>query len=299
MILTIKLLCYFLVTILLGAAFAPVLYQAVQWTAHWTPFAALADSDFSRFFDRSVLLSALLLLWPAVRWTGLTRLDQFGLRRNPARWRDLATGFGLAAVTIAVIGSGLVAAGACVLKWHPPLNVLPHLFVSALVIAGLEESFFRGAVLGLLRRSLPPWGALLVCSFLFAVVHFLKPADDVVSAVSWHSGFDLLPTLFFRFADPLLVAGGAFTLFLLGLLLGYATIKTSSLWLSVGLHAGVVFAKMGFNKVTKRSGDLFPWFGADLTIGLGAILILVFLWCAVWFILRVSRPLPSDVAHVA
>ncbi len=276
-----------------------MLYEAGQWSAHWPPFAALADSDFSRFFDRSVLLAALVLLWPTIRWTGLSRLDQLGLRRNPARWRDLVIGFGLAALTIAVLGSGLLAAGAYAVKWHPPLNALPRLFLSSFVVALLEEFLFRGGILGLLRRSLPVWGALLVSSFLFAIVHFLKPADNTVSLVSWHSGFDLLHALFFRFADPLLVAGAGLTLLLLGLVLGYATIKTSSLWLPVGLHAGVVFAKMGFNKLTKRSGDLFPWFGADLTVGLGAILIIVFLWCAVWFILRVSRPLPSDVAHSA
>jgi hypothetical protein len=70
----------------------------------------------------------------------------------------------------------------------------------------------------------------------------------------------------------------------LGLLLAAVTVKTSSLWLGIGLHAGFVFGKMGFNKLTWRRADLSPWFGHDLTAGIGSVLILLFVWLVVWLI---------------
>ena len=80
------------------------------------------------------------------------------------------------------------------------------------------------------------------------------------------------------------VLGGFSTLGILGLLLAHATIRTSSLWLGIGIHSGLIFAKMGFNKVTNRFRDVTPWFGGDITVGIGSILILLLLWFLIWII---------------
>jgi hypothetical protein len=77
---------------------------------------------------------------------------------------------------------------------------------------------------------------------------------------------------------------------MLGLLLAHATIRTSSLWLGIGIHSGLVFSKMGLNKVTKRLQDLTPWFGSDITVGLGSILILLFLWSVIWLVYLRGEP---------
>jgi membrane protease YdiL (CAAX protease family) len=274
-----------------------MIYHLGQWAAAWSQLSFLADSDFDRFFNRSLLLAALLLLLPMMRWTGLKRFTDFGLESNRLWWRDLLAGFALTAVFVGALGVCLIARGAYVLKQHLPLNVLPQLLVSSLAVAVVEETFFRGAILGFLRRSMPTGVALLLTSLLFAIVHFLKPPDGIPTEVTWHSGFDLLPTLLFRFVDPVLVLSAGVTLFVLGLLLGFCVTRTSSLWLPIGLHAGLVFSKMGFNKLTKRSVDLLPWFGSDLTVGIGAILLLCFLWLVVWLIFRSSQL--CDVQHPA
>ena len=41
---------------------------------------------------------------------------------------------------------------------------------------------------------------------------------------------------------------------------------------------------MGFNKVTKKIQDITPWFGGDITVGIGSILILLLLWFLIWTI---------------
>jgi hypothetical protein len=47
---------------------------------------------------------------------------------------------------------------------------------------------------------------------------------------------------------------------------------------------------MGLNKVTKRLQDVTPWFGNDITVGLGSILILLVLWSLVWLLYLRGEP---------
>jgi len=80
------------------------------------------------------------------------------------------------------------------------------------------------------------------------------------------------------------VLGGFTTIGILGLILAHATIRTGSLWLGIGVHSGLIFAKMGFNKVTRKIQDIAPWFGGDITVGIGAVLVLLLLWFLIWLI---------------
>ena len=151
-------------------------------------------------------------------------------------------------------------------------------------MAFIEEFLFRGAILGLVRQSIPTVPAAIFVSALFSAVHFLNPAAEQVAVVRWYSGFELLPHAFGKFSEPLLVLGGFITISILGLLLAHATIRTSSLWLAIGLHSGLIFAKMGFNKVTKKIHDISPWFGGDITVGIGSVLVVLLLWFLTWMI---------------
>jgi hypothetical protein len=49
---------------------------------------------------------------------------------------------------------------------------------------------------------------------------------------------------------------------------------------------------MGFNKLTKQLTQAPPWFGPELTVGLGSVLTLLFLWFLVWllFLRRAFSP---------
>jgi hypothetical protein len=81
-------------------------------------------------------------------------------------------------------------------------------------------------------------------------------------------------------------------------MLAHAAVKTRSLWLPIGIHAGVVFGKMSFGKLTHRTKDAMPWFGQDLTFGLGSLLILLFLWFLIWLLfLRGTAPSRPNDQH--
>jgi membrane protease YdiL (CAAX protease family) len=160
----------------------------------------------------------------------------------------------------------------------------------------LEEALFRGAIFGLFRRSLPPLMALFCVTFIFAAVHFLKPLDSFsVPQVTWLSGFTLLPHLFHQFGEPMTLLAGFTTIFTLGWVVGAATLRTRSLWLGIGFHAGLVFVKMSFSKFTKRDAEYLPWVGEKLEIGLVPVAALALCGVLVWLWLKyVDRPdIPS------
>lgn len=281
-----KILLYFIGTILLGAALAPPLYWAGQAFAGAGGPAILAESDFQKYFNRAMLIAAVALLWPVVRWLDIKSVRDLGIERD-ARWRSrFAAGFIIAGICVALLAAGYIAGEVYRFKKVLPWGKVPPLLVSALAVAVIEEALFRGGMLGLFRRTMRPAGALIASSGIFAVVHFLKPDDSVkIGEPGWLSGFQLIPDAFHQFAEWPLVLAGFCTLFILGLLLGDVTLRTRSLWMAMGLHAGVVFVKMSFSKLTKREDMHLPWIGNELQIGLVPVLALLLAWAlARWWI---------------
>jgi membrane protease YdiL (CAAX protease family) len=279
-----KILVYLLATVLLGATLAPWIFWAGQYASKFRFLGFLATTDFQRFFNRSVLVSALFLLLPAFRWIGANRFRDLGLTRNTCPMEHLLGGFLVSSGTIIALGGLLSALGGLEFKSPIPWHLLLPVALTAISVAIIEENLFRGAILGLLRQSFAPVPAAVFTSALFSIVHFLKPTGEEISTVHWYSGFEILPHAFWQFSEPLLTLGGFVTIGILGLILAHATMRTSSLWLPIGIHSGVVFGKMGLNKLTRRLEEMAPWFGGDVTVGIGSIAALLFLWFMIWFI---------------
>ena len=288
---------YLISTLLLGALLAPPLFYAGQKAAQFPALHFLGESDFHRYFSRAMLLAALALIYPLLRAIGLRDLNAFafGLRPNPRWWRHLAGGFLIASAALALLGLLLAAGGVYYWKEPVPWNLLPRVFIGALTVATLEESLFRGLLLGVVMRNARPVPAAVFVSALFAILHFLKPAGDDVTQVHWYSGFAVIPQVFSRFSEPELVVAGFVTLFVLGAMLAHVTLASRSLWLAIGLHSGLVFGKMGFNKIAKRALDVMPWFSADLSIGFGAVLVLLLVWLVSWYLFLRDRSLTPVV----
>jgi uncharacterized protein len=288
-----KIVVYLLATLLFGALLSPWLYWAGQRASGVHGLKFLAETDFQRFFNRSMLVSAFVLVIPTLRWIGIHRLKSLGFEKNPYRFRHFFGGFFIAAGVMVGLGIALTVFGIFQLKDPVPLNLLPKVLLTALVVSLLEETLFRGAILGLVRQSFSPVSSALFVSALFSVVHFLKPPEEKIQEVNWSSGFELLPQVFHQFSEPFLILGLFITLAILGLLLAHATLRTHSLWLPIGIHAGLIFGKMGFSKIAKRLQDITPWFGSDLSIGIGSSMILLLLWLLIWLIMLRGRAHPT------
>ena len=278
-----KILLFLIGSAVLGAVLAPWLYWGGKWLAEQTHWEFLIEADFPKFFDRAVLVAAALLLWPMFRSMRIRSLEELGLARDPRGWRHLGIGFACAFLCMAAYGGLLLYLGVYRMKVEPPWFALLKVAGSAAVVATLEEWLFRGVIFGFFRRALMNWPALFCTSAVFSIVHFLKPPADHVGTIDWFSGLRVLPSCFEKFSEPALVAAGFTTLFLVGWVLGWATLRTRAVWLAIGLHAGWVFAKFGFSKLTKRSiTDTMPWLGEDMIVGFGALSVVLCSWLTVW-----------------
>lgn len=284
-----KIVGYLVIVLVGGALLAPPLYWGAQagLEGGWLP-QSLGKFDFTKYFNRSTLVVALVLLVPFIRSVGAKSAADLEIEPNPLRFRDLGAGF-----TIGVVGLWIVAAmmvSAEFVKFHEPFKWyrIPEAMGTAVAVSLIEEVFFRGALFGALRREMSWQRALAFLAPFFAIVHFLKPNPRAakIADPSWLSGFELIPHAFWQFSEPILVLKGFLTLVAVGAILGYAVVRTRSLYLSIGLHMGWVFALRSFSLTSMRLGGESIWFGRDITQGLAALLLLLACCVAMFVYLR-------------
>lgn len=266
-----KVLAYALFVVVGGALLAPPLYWLGQWAVDSDSIPQLARFRFPKYLNRAVLIAALAGLWPFLRSLGLHSWEMLGIRHNADRWKDLVTGIVVGVGGLWTAATLMVWAGHFQMKGTIRVDLILSALATAVAVSLIEEVFFRGALLGALRRSLPWHRALGFLTVFFAAVHFLKPHPSLKrfsDPVTWSTGFEILPMSFWQYTQPELLVGGFVTLLLVGWTLGYTVIKTQSLALAIGLHGGWVFALKLFTFSSKRVGEPGWLFGRDLITGL-------------------------------
>lgn len=279
------LLLLILVPLALGGLLAPHAFNGLQALGEKTDaLTKLTDAPFERVANRCVLITAILILIPAIRMSGLHRKLRIELRPNRTRIRELWVGMVLGLLSIAM----LYAAGAWlgIFTWSSSLpggwsiaGKLLVFVISALFIGLFEEIFFRGFVHGAFRSLLPGSIAIVLSSAFFSGIHFLRPSRQPVDLpVAWYEGYALLGRLLDRFQWdtqwPFML-----TLFLIGLTLATFYEKRGNLFLISGLHAGWVLALRSFTYLLKTiPGDPHPWFGKSDNVAQGPIAIFAIIW---------------------
>lgn len=313
-----KILIFLIGTVVIGALFAPLLYfggkhvVAQGWLAGgW--FDGINNSMerayFSRYFNRAILLGALLMIWPTLRWLNPRTFPQrrprpsFGAMReqlllseNPLWWRHLLLGFFLAAGTLLLLGWFYLGQG-----WYeardagkPLSQILATALGTAIAVGLLEEFVFRGALQAVLAKLLKPKSLFWCIAVFFAIIHFFNaPTTLNIETVSAGSGFWMVGKIFehffSQFANPYFLFAEFAVLLAIGLVLGYTRMKTGSLWLGIGLHAGWVFGVKTLSPLTQRafaSGEMMPWLGDNLRVGAVSCLVVSLTGLVLWFWLR-------------
>jgi membrane protease YdiL (CAAX protease family) len=299
----VKIGIYFAVVIVLGAALAPLLFNLGKAVAGFRIvdphsdgvggylYKVLATSDFNRYFNRAIQIAALVCLWPLLRSLKLRR-GELGLERNPARFTHLGIGFSVAAVFLIAMGWAYVARDYFRADVTLHAGKAASIVTSALAAGAVEEIFFRGVLLGIVLRTAKPFSALLFVSAFFSLVHFLKPPVGLeVTNPQWGTGFWMVGQIFAQFGNPIFIAAEFTTLFAVGWILGMARLRTRSLWLSFGLHAGWIFSLKLYTDLTKltpklRRGEFLPWVGTDLKVGVVPLVVVVLTGVVVFFLIR-------------
>jgi membrane protease YdiL (CAAX protease family) len=234
-----------------------------------------------RYFSRALLISALALL-PALirrvkRIPKTEDADRYTLRKLSWRQRltHLAYGLLAGALSLGALALVLDATGAAVPK-DATLSAgkfFSKAFLPALGAGVIEELVFRGLLLGLWLRACSLRTAWIGSALVFSFMHFLSPPDgmEITDPRAWHAGFEILGSTLGHFSDPAFFVTEFLTLTLLGLLLAYCRTRTFSLWLPIGIHAGLVFALKTFSMTRQLDpgSPLQPWFiGNDLKSGM-------------------------------
>jgi membrane protease YdiL (CAAX protease family) len=246
-------------TLVLTALVTGPLYLAIDGAAHGIPFPKMA----SRLWQLSMVGGVAWLVW-RLQLRGKQAWG-YGLPR-PQFMRQLGWGTLLGILTMLPVAA--MVSGWELRTPRPGLDIarLVELFFSGaltgLAVGFLEETFYRGLLLGALLPASPhghavpdgnadtpalapsAWAlgvAIVASSALFASLHFLARSKLDPSAVQLDSGVNLLQQSLRYFAQPTEMLDSFLALTAVGVLLSLARLWTGNIALSVGLHAGWVW----------------------------------------------------------
>lgn len=273
-----KLIVYFAAVVAAGAIVAAPLFWGATALSKNGMLPFLTRFNFESFFHRALLLCAVLFLWPLLRSLHIRSWRDLQIQKDPRYLRHILAGALLAILPLGCAAVILIHSKVLLLKTAVSWAALGGVAAAAVAVPLIEEFFFRGLILGVLLRSCRPIIAVVLSAAFFAILHFLKAPNHTNTVVTWQSGWKSIARAFAQFADPLLVVAGFATLFLLGCILADARLRTRSLWLAMGLHGGWIFVAGVIGKVTNRTGEMLPWLGQNLLVGLIPLSLALFTW---------------------
>ncbi|MBV9464469.1 MAG: CPBP family intramembrane metalloprotease [Verrucomicrobiae bacterium] len=282
------------VSVLAAALLAPWLYLATENAAHHFPLLhGLAGHKFHRYINRLVMIFAVLGVVGIGRFLGYRKAAALGLGGSHRPGRAVL-GFVVSVVFLGILAGLLLATGCVRFRSFDAQEVAmltASVTLAAVAVGFLEELFFRGFLYDLFRREFNFWFAILVVSAFFASVHFVKsPGEYKLGPVKWDTALLLLPRYVEHVPSFEAIFFSALNLFLVGCILAWAYEETGNLYLSIGLHAGWIFAlqlSAGLTEVTGKCAEGLLGFG-DLRGSPLATVLLVLQWVV---LRRLSREL--------
>jgi len=250
---TLRLALAFFIAAIAAAIIAPLAAVAVAAAGFHFPFP--------RIFDRTVMvtLAAMLILW--ARRLGVARLLRRGFAHPMGNVGAVGRGLLTAAAVIAILlGLAAIFGGKIEMRGAEALARAPKYIGGAILIAIIEEGFFRAVLLGGMVPDFGRTAALVVSAAVYAAAHVVRaPARYYVSGYDRMAGLHNLSASFAQLTHPAHALPALIGLFLLGLVLGEAFLVTGNVYHSAGLHAGLVLgAKLWpFGKAPATSPPLW------------------------------------------
>ena len=124
--------------------------------------------------------------------------------------------------------------------------------LTGLIVALVEETFFRGLMFRAVQRDAGTTTAILCTALFYAAIHFFARVKIPHAEVGWTSGMVLLGSALERFADPASIADAFIALAMVGVLLGLVRNWTGSIAAGVGLHMGWICVIKATATVTRH-----------------------------------------------
>ena len=253
--------------ILLGIFFVAVLLSsgAASLLDPFLPFS------FMRIFNRCFLLFGLTGAYFFRTRFQKKPLASLGLAKEEHTLSLIVKGVVFALLSLLVLTLLSRLCQTVVFEYHPPkLKKLFYYVSGAILIAFFEELFFRGFLLQTLMEDLPTRPSVILSSMIYSLAHFIRPL--VLNEPNELS-------LFYT---------ESVGLFLFGILMSYAFLRTRSLYLPMGLHGGFVFFLKMDGIFVNRPMVTPEWlFGGERLVG-GIVTWLIFAVAFPW-VKRVGR----------
>jgi membrane protease YdiL (CAAX protease family) len=232
-----------------------LLLSAVFTYPAWLLVDTVSVQPVHRVMDRVAMLLALIGLWVMARRLGLFTRAALGYDLPPREFaRQLAIGWfgGLALMLpLAAFLLGLDVREPRAVTLEPAWYLVTEAIISGLIVAFIEETFFRGILYAAVVRTSGATAAVIAPSLLYAALHFLGGKVHVPGhEVSWETGFVLLGRLFDRFHQPLAFIDSFLALATLGVLLAWVRQRSGAVAACIGLHAAGVAAIMALRETT-------------------------------------------------
>jgi len=242
-------IAYFAIALLSGAAIS---YPLHSFLANWF------ELDFERVTSRSVLIVAIIFFMALYRMLGFSSWRDIGYSSDKKQfYSDLAKGIGLGILIMSPVIVGLLITKnrTIDMDWEistrNSLSLLITALIAGLIIAFIEETLFRGAMLSAIKKQSSTVFAIVVTSLIYALVHFIQPDIEIdPNTLNWTSGFMLLKDALPSLDDMTHIFDSLIALFFAGVLLSIVKLRTNRIALCIGIHAGWVIAIKIFKRVT-------------------------------------------------
>ena len=302
-----KLIFLFLIIVFFSCILAPIKKVPLDFMLEKTGF--MVDTvdyengvyDFGKVMRRILMVVALIVFIVFRKSLRFGTLISSALKIRPGFFRQFLLGLSMAVLLILIYyGIGLIS-GAWIIHMDYDsagiiiLKIVEYALIACL-IGIIEEIFFRGYLLQSFQENMSLPKAVCVCSLIYSILHFFK-ADVIVSTgfqpfVGFTTMAQFFKPIFFEFLENLPAIIG---LFLVGVVLSYAFIKTKSLYLSIGLHAGMVFmVKADTMFISRMREEQVLLFGGGSKLITG-----VLVWFLLIFILFVIKRIYSRTVDVS
>ena len=282
---------YLCVVMLLTALFYYPVFQVID--AAW-------DIRPDRVFSRLVLVIAALGFWPFLKLQGINNRYALGYSLDSRHFlqtvtRGLLIGIMIMtvhALLLILLGARVPVPGA--IQLNDVLYALMSGLISGILVAFIEESFFRGAMHYGMRRRSSMLTATITTALLYAAVHFIHaPVTAKGTIIGWQSGWELLATMFHSYENFAAIADSYTALFAAGLFLSLVRERNGNIALCIGIHAGWVLTIKLVKEVTNAATDtpaalLIGSYDSIIGWAAAAVLGLVTLWY--WRYGCASRP---------
>ncbi len=234
-----------------------VLAALVAWPVYQFAQALQPDWQFHKVLGRFWQLLMLAGIAVVVRRLGLHGRADWGYGLPRARFlRQAGAGLALGVATMLPMALVIVALG--IRNPRPDLDASMLLSgvaagaLTGLVVALVEETFFRGLMFRAVLLDSGPVTAVWTTAIPYAAIHFFARVKIPQAEVAWDSGIALLGSSLARFADPVAIADAFITLAIVGLLLGLVRHWTGNIAAGIGLHMGWVFVIKATSTVTRH-----------------------------------------------